>query len=102
MATPNNRISKYDKEFSVYLVNRQIFSFPSELNKILSTNDTRIVNTIRKVLKKYSHMYNVCVSVEDRRYNGLFSTWYTNSFDKKFINTIRSQVNNEIRNGKRN
>ena len=45
-------------------------------------------------------MYNVLVEVESRRYNGLFSTWYINSFDKKFINAIRSQVNNEIKNGK--
>lgn len=47
-------------------------------------------------------MYDVWVEVKSRRYNGLFSTWHTNGFDKKFINAIRSQVNNEIRNGKRN
>lgn len=45
-------------------------------------------------------MYDVWIEVENRRYNGLFSTWHTDGFDKKFINTIRSQVNNEIRNGK--
>ncbi len=91
---------KYDKEFSVYLVHKQIFSHPSDLNKILSTNDIRTLNIARKIFRKYSHMYDVLVEVESRRYNGLFSTWYTNSFDKKFINVIRSQVNNEIKNGK--
>ena len=95
-------IRKYDTEFSVYLIHKQIFSFPSDLNKILSTNDIRILDIAGKIFRKYSHMYYVLIEVENHRYNGLFSTWYTNNFDRKFINAIRSQVNNEIRNGKRN
>lgn len=95
-------IRQYDKEFSVYLIHKQIFSFPSELNKILSTNDVRTLDIARKIFRKYSHIYDVLIEVENHRYNGLFSTWYTNSFDRKFINSVRSQVNNEIKNGRRN
>lgn len=99
---PTLNIRKYDAEFSVYLLHKQIFHFPSDSNKILSTNSIVVLDIVRKILRKYDHMYDVWVEVDNRRYNGLFSTWHTNGFDKKFINTIRSQVNNEIRNGKRN
>ena len=99
---PTFNIREYDSEFSVHLLHKQIFHFPSNSNKILSTNSIRVLDVVRKILRKYDHMYDVWVEVESRRYNGLFSTWHTNGFDKKFINAIRSQVNNEIRNGKRN